>query len=124
MMLHQYQHPFSGKTVLLNRRAQDGGQHLAIEGAQFTIEDWVDRMYNPQRRWKADDNWATHHFHSRASLAFWGQEDEGIDDVVYGKIHNRGVVIWSEELRVLDPVPIPVVLRPAPKRIVVRRSLP
>lgn len=44
--MHEQEHPLSGKTVILNESTFPDERNMIQPGAEFVIDDWVDRKSN------------------------------------------------------------------------------
>lgn len=96
--IHPEPHPLAGKTVTLNENAKDPARGIVVPGAQFCIEDWVDRINGDGRSWMFTSNFATMHYGARSGLTRLPLDDE----VVYGKVDALGHIVHVSELG--DPV--------------------
>lgn len=94
-MIHEKQHPLKGQTVVLNSNTVDNVRGIVIEGAEFVVDDWWDRI-NGGSWMYAKNNWAAMHYGMRSAL----QENSlPLDDeVVYGKIGIYGHIVHASEL--------------------------
>lgn len=96
--MHSTPHPLTGKTVLLNEHCVPDHRDMVKPGREFEIEGWWDTLTGGS--WMtATGNWAATHYAMRSA--------HGLpldNEVVYGKIGNRGNIIHVSELGdVIEP---------------------
>lgn len=90
--MHNESHPLAGKTVKLNATAVDPVQGQVVEGAEYFIEDWWDKITGGS--WmSADGNFAAMHYAMRDPL-----NTPFDDEVVYGKIGSLGHIVHVSKL--------------------------
>lgn len=94
--VHPDPHPLAGQTVTLGDHAGDPGRGMVVPGAQFTIEDWWDRVAGMS--WTvADGNLAALHYGLRIGLR--GLDVPPDDEVVYGHDEcSHGHLVHVSEL--------------------------
>ena len=92
-MLHDSEHPLSGKTVKIKVKAplfQQPGEEF-----NYKIEDWWDRVYGDS--WmNANGNLAAIGYAIRSGSS--NQQIPTDDNVVYGKIDGLGYLIHTSEI--------------------------
>ena len=93
MKVHHEHHPLAGKTVVLNKRADDPARGMVVAGSEFDVEDYWDLM--------TDDSWtaskgnpAAIQYAIRSGLTGLPVDDE----VVYGHIGPYGHLVHVSEL--------------------------
>lgn len=93
--VHQDSHPLAGQTVKVHPRLD---HNLLVDGADFTVTDWVDRM-DPETSWSLPElaqrgNYAAKQYLARVDVCELPQDSE----IVYGKIGGLGYIVHVSEL--------------------------
>lgn len=91
-MKHSESHPLAGKTVKINGSV-DPVQQAVVDGAEFRVEDWWDRLGSGSWMF-ANGNPAALHYAMRSMKNGLPLDDE----VVYGKIGSFGHIVHVSEL--------------------------
>lgn len=91
--MHTEQHPLAGQVVKISDGVADPVQKAVQPGAEYTIEDWWDRMAG--RSWReVHGNPACLHYAVRAK-----SNDLPVDEeVLYGKIGPFGHLVHVSEI--------------------------
>lgn len=96
-MSHPTTHPLAGQTVYLRVNRRDPTLGLAVTGAQFTVQDWWDRVAG--RSWNATQLNLTQlrpTMHYAIRVAYCDLPID--DDVVYGTIGEVDYLIHNSEI--------------------------
>jgi len=93
-MLHDIPHPLAGKTVKIKTHVTHP-QDPNFGGADFTIEDWADRVFG--KSWMFMDGHPASLIYAMRS-AFSEIPIPTDDEVVYGKVGCLGHILHISEL--------------------------
>lgn len=93
--MHAEPHPLAGKTVVLKEGTTDNARGMVVEGKEYEIEDWWDKLTGSS--WMdADDNIAAIQYAIRRAYNTFTVPID--DEVVYGHINGIGHLVHVSEL--------------------------
>ena len=92
--VHHSPHPQAGETVTIKSGTVDPAQSEVVEGAQYKIEDWWDRLSGKSWMW-SNGNPDAIQYAIRAVYNNLPFDDE----VVYGKIGFLGHLVHVSEIQ-------------------------
>lgn len=97
-MIHSEQHPLAGTTVVVKVTRPYTGASEQKALYEFVVEDWADRLWGCS--WGVMQGNPTALIYALRTGILDTNVRSLDDEVVYGKIHNRAVLVHQSEIPV------------------------
>lgn len=98
MTIHDKPHPLAGRTVTLDKKADDPARHMVMPGSEYRIEDWWDRVSGQSWMYSQGNPAAIQYAMRSGMRCAMGAAVPSDDEVVYGHIDGMGHLLHVSEL--------------------------